>query len=175
MDHGFFVFQVEGFLVDPLVKARGQLQGRGSRRARHEDHELITGEADGQALFSGHLCEQTSHQHQRLIATLMAVGIVNRLEVIHIDHEQRQGVAVQGIPGNFVLEVAEEEATVGDTGQLVFKDQARGILADLFQRGDELFVLHPAYPASPTASTWQGSRPAPRWLRSRKTSDGAWR
>ena len=57
-----------------------------------------------------------------LIAGIMTVGVIDFLEVIHIHHDQSDGLAIKGVPRNLVLVEVEEKAPVIDAGKLVFKD-----------------------------------------------------
>jgi hypothetical protein len=43
-------------------------------------------------------------------------------------------VVLQGIPGDFVFEIVEEKTAVVYTSELVFEDQARGILAHILEK-----------------------------------------
>ncbi len=72
----------------------------------------------------------------------MAVGVVDALEEVDVEDQERQGKVLVLIPVDLVLEVAEEEAAVVESGELVLEDEARGILPDVLEKIDELAVLH---------------------------------
>ena len=70
------------------------------------------------------------------------MGVVDALESIKIHHEQGHRVALQGIPIDLVLEVIQEEATVVEAGQFIFKNQTRGIDAHILKIIEKIFVFH---------------------------------
>ncbi len=49
---------------------------------------------------------------------------------------------LESIPFDLLLEIVEQEATVGEAGQLIFKDQAGRIFAKVLERAEEFCVLH---------------------------------
>ena len=59
--------------------------------------------------------------------------IVDLLEMIQIDEQQRQRVVVLTVPAHLVLEVAEHEPAVVDAGELVFEYELRRILANVLE------------------------------------------
>ena len=49
---------------------------------------------------------------------------------------------LESIPLDLLFQVVEQEATVGEAGQLIFKDQAGRIFAKVLERAEEFCVLH---------------------------------
>ena len=49
---------------------------------------------------------------------------------------------LESIPLDLLLEIVEQEATVRETGQLIFKDQAGRIFAKVLEGAEEFCVLH---------------------------------
>jgi hypothetical protein len=43
------------------------------------------------------------------------------------------GVVLQSVPWDFILKVVEQEATVEDSSQLIFKDQPGGVFAGMLK------------------------------------------
>jgi hypothetical protein len=48
----------------------------------------------------------------------------------------------QSLPRDFVLEVVQEEAPVVDAGELILKDEPRGIFAHMLKKMEKFFVFH---------------------------------
>ena len=107
-----------------------------------EYDEFISRITNGVAALSGRFSEQTGHPDQGLITGFMAVGIVDLLEMVHVHHEQRHRMVFHGVPRDFILQIVQEKTTVVDTGELVFKYQARGIFAHVLEKMKKIFVCH---------------------------------
>ena len=68
-----------------------------------------------------------------MIARLMAMTVIDSLELVDIEAEEGKGEVVPTCPVHLVLEIAEEEAPVVDTGELVLEDQGGRVLPYVFQ------------------------------------------
>ena len=65
-----------------------------------------------------------------LVADVVAVAVVDRLEAVHVDHQQR---ALRILPvrlGHFPLGVVDERARVGQAGQRVGQRVGANLLED---------------------------------------------
>ena len=61
------------------------------------------------------------------------MAVIDSLELVDIEAEEGKGKAAPIFPIHLVLEIAEEEAPVMDTGELVLEDQSGGVLPHVFQ------------------------------------------
>jgi hypothetical protein len=58
------------------------------------------------------------------------VAVVDSLEIVHVHHEKGQGIVLEGVPGDVLLEVVVQEAAIVETREFVLEDQAGGIFSD---------------------------------------------
>jgi hypothetical protein len=72
----------------------------------------------------------------------VTVGVVDALEEVDVQDQERQGKVLVLVPMDLVLEVAEKESAVVEPGELIFEDEAGGIFTDVLEKVDELAVLH---------------------------------
>jgi hypothetical protein len=71
----------------------------------------------------------------------VAVAVVDRLEVVAVEEQQRQREVTVAVPLDLVLEVAEEEAPVVDARELILEQEPRRVLPQVLKKVDELSVL----------------------------------
>src|SRR6266567_1126245 len=116
--------------VEPLARANRVLRGReqapdalgddyrAGRVSIGQDHgELLAPVAGHEVAWSQGGLEAAGHAGQHLVASRVAVGVVYSLEVVDVDHDQRQGTAIVG--GKLALgsDDAVEPTPVEETGQ----------------------------------------------------------
>src|ERR1700687_3390849 len=131
---------------DALAEVLGDPQRPRRVRAGEEQHEFLAAvagrEAPGALRDGG---QHRGHLAQALVARLVAVTVVVRLEVVDVDHDQGQpcgpGIADPGRAGPFREQVAVEAAAVGDPGQAVDLGQAREPRIGVPQLSLEALVL----------------------------------
>src|SRR3990172_1210781 len=109
---------------------------------REEHHELVPAESNGEGVLPGDLLEEPGDEHQGLVTRVVTVGVVDALEEVHVEDQERQGKVLVLIPVDLVLEVAEKKSAVVEPGELVLEDEAGGIFTDVLKKVDELTVLH---------------------------------
>ena len=64
----------------------------GAGRLGKEDRELLTAVARHRIGAAQHLRDQLRHVSQHLIPRLVTVGVVDPLEVVDVDHQQRERI-----------------------------------------------------------------------------------
>jgi hypothetical protein len=109
---------------------------------REEHHELVAAESNRVGILAGDLPEEPRDEHQGFVARIVTVGVVDALEEVDVQDQERQGKVLVLIPVDLVLEVAEKKPAVVQPGELVLEDEAGGIFTDVLEKVDELAVLH---------------------------------
>ena len=79
-----------------------------------------------------------THRHYDLIANLMAITVVNLLEVIDVHHDQPELMPEAQSAGGFLDQPICEQSPIGQTGELI----VQGVLFGLIFEQHEL-VLSP--------------------------------
>jgi len=103
-------------------------EGLGHGRVAEQHHEFLTAVARDMAALVGNPRQVVGHQLQHPVPGIVAVGIIDPLEVIDIaeGHAERFGRRPGGAV--FRLIAGLEGAAVGQTGQVVFLGAAPGFL-----------------------------------------------
>ena len=105
-------------LGDPIEDRRGDPAAVVSRRKRAEDGELVTPEPHEQVVLGRARGEAPRDLAEQLVACGMAEGVVDLLEVVQVDQDQREPVC--GVRGLEALRaVLEERAPVPEPGEVV--------------------------------------------------------
>lgn len=126
-----------------------------------QHHELVTAETR-QGVFSAQLTSQAcGHLDQQGVANQMAQAVVDRLEMIQIDEQQRAQAALAILPVHGVLQTIEQQAAIGQAGQFVAVGQALDLALVALTFGD-------IGDAGANQQTLPG-------MRTRRTSQGSWR
>lgn len=134
--------QLELTLLRQLAELMGLLNGSVELRVRQQHHEFVSAETHRIAVLARDFYDERSDELESLVSRLVPIGVIDRLEQIDIDHQQRDRKAVVPIPVDLVLEIAMEESTVMESGELVFENEPGGILPYILKKIDELAVLH---------------------------------
>ncbi len=92
------------------------------------------------------LFEQGGEPGEGLIAGVVAIGVVDLLERIEVDDQQREREILPAVPAHLVLEIAEEETTILDAGEFVLEDEAGWVFPDVLEEIYEVTVGHSAVP-----------------------------
>ena len=101
--------------ANPLARP----QGVGQRRAGQDDGELFATVAGGQVHLADRLAERRGHVSQDLVAGLMAVRIVEFLEMIDVDHDQRER-ALAPLPfGKAAIHLVVQRPAIAQLGQRI--------------------------------------------------------
>ena len=110
----------DGLFADPLQDASGDNFGTLLPGGGHDHDELFTPIPGYQIAWTVHdLLQCPCDLLQGMISGRMTVGIVVPLEVVHVDHHQRQPMRLP--PGPFPLSVQRlvEEPSVGEPRQRI--------------------------------------------------------
>ena len=118
-----------GQFGDALENSIGDDAGSHCIRCGQDHGKLLAAVTGDQiARAKHHFLEHLGNLLQAVVAGLMPVGIVEALEVIDIDHQQRQGTQVATLALPLVAQFFVKAAAVGDSRQSVAGGQ-------LFKRG----------------------------------------
>ena len=105
--------------------------------AGQQQNELVAAVANRDAGVTGRLSQKLGKPAKQAVADRMTVRVVDVLELIEVQDQERQD-QVGVLPIDLVFEVAEQEAPVADSGQLVLEDETRRVLAERLQVIDEI-------------------------------------
>ena len=65
------------------------------------------------------MAQYVANQAQAIVAGGVAIGVVEPLEVVHVEHDERDRSSIAGCPGKFVRQLLVEMAAVAQSGQRV--------------------------------------------------------
>ena len=89
------------------------------RGVRHHHHELLTAVARGE-VGATHVADQRSRERrEREVAGVMPVGVVEQLEVVDVEHQDRERGSEPFGERDLLSERVDEEAMVVQTGEIV--------------------------------------------------------
>ncbi len=121
--------------LEGLAQRLGPLPGDGQRRLRQQQHEFLAAVPAGQVLHAHVALQQLRQGLQHGVARGVAVGVVDALEVVDVDHQQRQRQALGAALRDPGREGGVQVASVVQAGERV----AHGLLLQLvLQRPDFL-------------------------------------
>lgn len=87
------------------------------------DEKLLATVTDQNVPFAQHRADDTRHRRQEAIAYLVAVGVVDTLEVVEVEHHHAQrGVGTDGA-AEFLVQPTETEPAVVDASQRIESSQ----------------------------------------------------
>src|SRR5690606_7315961 len=98
------------------------------RRVAHQHCELLATVAGEQILHPQRVRDRAGHLDQYLVARLMTVVIVERLEMVDVEQQQRQRLAMPHGEGKLTLQTVVEDTTIVRLRQCV--PQCRLVHAD---------------------------------------------
>ncbi len=109
------------------------LQDRGAERRdlavigadRDQHHELVAAEAGGKAVGSHHGVHAPADLGEQQVAEMVAQRVVDVLEAVEIDEEQREAVPRSDVP-ELLAEHAHQHGAVGEAAERIDISQARG-------------------------------------------------
>src|SRR5262249_59614577 len=84
-----------------------------------DDRELVAAEARERVARSQHLRQARADLAQHLVAGVMAERVVELLEAVEVDQQQRELVALALGVGDRAIEPDEQVAAVAEPGQLI--------------------------------------------------------
>ena len=99
-----------------------------------DNAELIAAESSHRSAF-GNPRQAPGDHLEHLVAQPVAVDVVDRLEIVEVQHEERAGLALGKRPGPFV-EILDEPAAVGKAGEHVVARELIGLGLSLAPLGD---------------------------------------
>jgi hypothetical protein len=114
-----------------------RLRGRAAvvRQILQQQHELVAAVPREQAHGANTVLQPARDRAQQLVAGRVAERVVDRLEVVQVEVEQRDRRAGAAGAGDRVLEALFEQRTVGEPGQAVVVGEVRQLLLAAVARG----------------------------------------
>ena len=110
-------------LLDSLAQPLGHAPGDDRAGHREQDGELLAAMARDRVVGAGRASEHVGDAAQHVVAGRVAKGVVVRLELVHVQHHQRERRPLAGGQGEVRLQRLEEAAAVLQSGQFVGRGQ----------------------------------------------------
>ncbi|EFI64014.1 hypothetical protein BCSJ1_26258, partial [Bacillus cereus SJ1] len=110
---------VEPHGLDRLAQALGEQPGAFHRRVQQHHAEFLAAVASGDVGIAHMGLDHPGEGLDRLIAHGVTIGVVDALEMIDVEHHQRQATAIALVPGEFLGEALFPVTAVGQSGQAV--------------------------------------------------------
>ena len=98
-------------------------QSAGPARLRKNERELLAAVAAGHVDLADARADHVAEQVQHLVSRHVSISIVDRFEIIHVQHDQREGEAVAPRAFELAPEARVEELAIVETGQPI-RDRA---------------------------------------------------
>ncbi|HEY5430138.1 MAG TPA: hypothetical protein VIK04_13560 [Solirubrobacteraceae bacterium] len=105
-----------------------------------QDDELVAGQARQAVPGPQHFGQARGDGHQQLIADLVTIGVVDRLELVQIHEEHRRRVARAAPALKRVAQALEHQRPVGQAGQCVVQSRFARLVRGVLQIGAGLSV-----------------------------------
>ncbi len=101
-----------------------------------EDHELVAAEAGHEVAGAYEVAKPSGDGDEHLVADVVAEAVVDDLEPVEVDEEQRQGGVRLAGSGDGQLELVEQQHPVGQRGQRVVEGEVGKLVLVLLDLGD---------------------------------------
>ena len=126
-------FVVDDQLVEHFKHPLRQFDGFAYRGVRQQQRELFAPQPGDNVRFPNPVLQQPGDLPEHLVAGIVAIGVVNLLEVVQVHHHhgQRAGMAL-GVAEQLPAKLVEGAAVV-KAGQLVFQGCGLGLLVSLLE------------------------------------------
>ena len=144
----FFAFMMDAQRLQFLLHLQGAVDGLILREAGHQQHKLLSSQAEGAILFPQGVVQHAAHGAKYGIARIMAMRIVEPLEMVYVHHQAGQRrLGIFGV-GHLFHKHRIEPATVRKAGQRirhrhlpqrVAKPQIGECQADIFRQHFQIF------------------------------------
>ena len=104
---------------DRTLQVLGAAFGLGTVLARQRHDELVAAVAGAEIGDANLSAERAGHGLQRQVAGLVPVDVVDRLEIVEVDHDERVGHRLVLRRAQALIQVAHERAGVRQVGQRI--------------------------------------------------------
>ena len=122
--------------VDDAPRQHGGVLGRMDVLLEHD--ELVAAEAGDEILRTEHLAQAVCHRAQQLVAAGMAERVVDLLELVEVDEQQRRHLLGAALAGQQAADLVAEIDPVRQRGQFVVARQMRDARLGVAPLGDVL-------------------------------------
>lgn len=110
-----------------------------------DHHELVAPQARGRVALADAQPEARGDLHQQLVSGLVAVGIVELLEVVEVDQQQRALVPATRTAAQGPLQAVEHQTPVGQPGQRIEEGELVDLVLLALALGDVLVETEDAH------------------------------
>ena len=124
----------QNLLADGFGLGRGFLWSPAQIFEQHQ--KLISAQASGGVGFAGAGDNALGDFVEQKVACLMAEGVVQGLEMIQIDEQQRLRAAASGAGSQGLAQPVQQQAAVGQTGQRVIEGEIADLVLGRLGMGD---------------------------------------
>ena len=102
-----------------VAQAVGGHERVGGVGVRQDDRELVAADAEGTVAVAQRVADAVGHAHEQAVAGRMALAVVDDLEVVEVDEQQRDGHLVATVELELAVELLLERAVVAEAGEAV--------------------------------------------------------
>src|SRR5690606_10963666 len=127
-DENGALLERDDFAGDGLAHGFGEHGRTADVDFREDDGELFTAVARDDVGRAGALADEVGDLTQDVVAGTMTEGVVAALEVIDVEHHQRQGAAIATRTVDLAIEGLDEVALVEDLRQAIDGGEAIDLL-----------------------------------------------
>ena len=110
--------------------------GAVARQVFQHHHELVATEARHRIALAHRGHQTPRHLDEQFVAHVMAQGVVEHLEVVQVDEQQRALLARALAQHHGALQPVKQQAPVGQTGERIVESQTLDLLLGLLALGD---------------------------------------
>src|SRR5436190_22488273 len=128
----------EDAVADEGDEVLGYALGGRARDARQDDRELVAADPRARVRAAHALGEPAADDPQQVVADLVAEAVVDLLEVVEVDVEQRGALRIAGAAADLAQELLLEAPAVPEAGERVVVREAVQVLLDPLALGDVL-------------------------------------
>ena len=102
-----------------VAQAVGGDEGLVGVGVREDDRELVSADAEGPVSVAQRITDAVGHAHQETIAGRVTLAVVDDLEVVEVDEQQRHRYLVPPVQLQLAVQLLLEGAVVAEPGQAV--------------------------------------------------------
>jgi hypothetical protein len=129
----------KGFIGHDAAHCLSKHFGAADGCAGRDNGEFLSAPTNDGIRITKPCTDASSHRYQHSVANGMAVAVIDALEVVDVEHDQRHGNAVAFSLGSLEFCQLIEGATVADPGEPIRSDQVFELDLGLFERERVLF------------------------------------
>ena len=132
-----------------------------ARHVAHEHDELVAAEPSDEILGTHRVAQLLSGELEQVVAGRVAARVVDVLELVEVDEEQRAARAGVGATRQLGLELGDEPMAVREARELIVIREMQQPALALLQRPSRVLEGYARSRAAPCTASSESERPAP--------------